>query len=77
MSPSTSSSVAKYDWMAVQLDEMCIASVDAVKLLGAVLDFHLNMNAQVNNVLGTCDYHLHQTGKLRNNRKHVKRLYSH
>ena len=47
MSPSN---VAKYGRMAIQLDEMCTAPADTVKLLDVVLDLHMNMNAQVNNV---------------------------
>ena len=68
--------------MAIQLDKTCRpkAPADTVKLLGEALNLHLNMNSQVNNVSRTCNYHLHQIGKIRKNillRKHVKRQYSH
>ena len=46
MSPSN---VAKYGRMAIQLDKMCIASGNTVKLVCAFFYLHLNMNAQVNN----------------------------
>jgi hypothetical protein len=47
--------------------DIVVAPADAVKSLGATLDTHLSMRAQVTNVIRTCNYHIRQLGRIRKN----------
>ena len=62
------SNVAKCDRMAIQLDEMCIDPADTVRLLGTVLDLHLNRECSSEQRASyPAVHHLHQIGIIRKN----------
>lgn len=49
------------------LGDITVAPSDVVRSLGALFDAHFSMEAQVSSVIRSCNFHLHQLGKIRKN----------
>ncbi len=59
--------LAKYGCEAIRLGGVPVKAAASVRALGAMLDTHLNMTAQVNSVICRCNHYIRQIGRIRKN----------
>ena len=57
--------LARYGRETLELGDVTVAPADTVRSLGSALDSHMSMVAQMNSVISSCNYQIHQLGAIR------------